>query len=476
MLGSALHSRFIHRHLVYPTVVGLRGEAGVFRALHLLRALEQRRAEEVRAEQEARLRRALAYAAARTPYYRERWPSIDFARTDGREALTQLPTIDKQTLQQHAAALEAVPKPSRTTRKTTGGSTGQAVTVTKDRNALAWEMASSWLGYGWFGVQRGDRAARFWGDPFTLKRRMRYAAADFAMNRVRFSAFAFDARSFREYWRRTVAFEPDYFYGYASMLVEFARFVEAHGLDATRLGLRVVISTSEVLSDVHRELLGTVFGCPVQNEYGCGELGPIAYSCERGPLHIMTSNVFVEVLRSDGSPADIGQAGELVVTDLNNRAMPLIRYRVGDFGVRAAGCDCGRPFPALERIFGRAYDFVRGLDGMKFHGEFFMYLFEELRQRGLGVDQFQIVQTDVAHVRADVVTASDPDPALLAHVADRIAEHLPGMQLTVRRVAEIRRAPSGKMRVVINETTARADDGTSMRTAGDTIPQHSSAV
>jgi phenylacetate-CoA ligase len=451
-----LHSRFLHRHVVYPAIVRLRGEEGVFDALARLQRLEQLPAEELRAAQQQQLRTALVYAAARSAYYRDHWPALDFERMDPFEALAQLPLVDKTTLQRHGSALEASPRPTRITRKTTGGSTGQAVTVLKDRGALAHEMAASWLAYGWFGVQRGDRAARFWGDPFTLKRKLRYAAADFAMNRLRFSAFAFDAAALRRYWERTCAFRPDYLYGYTSMLTEFARFVRAQGYDGASLGLKVVISTSEVLSDVHRQLLCDTFACPVQNEYGCGEVGPVAYGCEAGGLHVMTSNVVLEVLRSDGSPSQIGEPGELVVTDLNNRAMPLVRYRVGDFGVPAAPCSCGRPYPTLERIFGRAYDFILGLDGSRFHGEFFMYLFEELRQAGHAFDQFQVVQTDARQIRADLVSAEAPSAALQAHLTRRLEEHLPGIRLTVRHVPEIPRAASGKMRVIVNEVAQPA--------------------
>lgn len=416
-----------------------------------LAALERLSVEEMREYQASRVRAALAYAFEHSPYYRERWLPSDLDLSDPIASLQRLPTTDKRTLQQHGLALTAVPRVRRVTSKTTGGSTGQAVTVLKDRGALACEMAASWHAYRWFGVQRGDRAARFWGDPFTLRRKLRYAAADFAMNRLRFSAFAFDAAALEKYWQQTLRFRPDYLYGYTSMLAEFARFVQERGYDGRALNLKVVISTSEVLTDVHERLLTDTFGCAVQNEYGCGEVGPVAYTCERGTLHVMSSNVFLEVIGDDGMASGVGEAGELVITDLNNRAMPLVRYRVGDFGVRAGPCSCGRPFPPLERIFGRAYDFVVGLDDRRFHGEFFMYLFEELRQRGHRFEQFQVIQQSPTQVRADIVSNDGDIAALAAHLGSRLAEHLPGVALSVRRVPSIQRAASGKMRVIVNE-------------------------
>jgi hypothetical protein len=88
---------------------------------------------------------------------------------------------------------------------------------------------------------------------------------------------------------------------------------------------------------------------------------------------------------------------------------------------------------------------------MRYHGEFFMYLFEELRQHGHAVDQFQVFQMDRRSIRADVVTRTNIDAAITKQLSERLAKHLPGVSLTVRRVERIQRGRSGKMRVIVNE-------------------------
>lgn len=449
-----LHSRWVHRHIVYPGIVTARGEQTVFDTLQLFRAMQRWTPERLRTYVEGQLRATLGYAAGRCAFYKDFWGGIDLLHGDALDVLSRLPIIDKLTLQRSGVTLHASPVPARTTSKTTGGSTGQPVTVLKDRQALAMEMAASWLGYGWFGVAPGDRAVRFWGDPFTWKRRLRYVAADFAMNRLRMSAFAFTDADLERYWQRCIDFAPDYFYGYASMLAGFGRYVQTAGYDGRRLRLKVIISTSEVLGGPQRALLEEVFGCPVQDEYGCGEVGPVAYSCVHRRLHVMSGNVVLEVLRGDRSPAGIGEPGELVITDLHNRAMPLVRYRVGDFGAWGTPCSCGLPFPTLERIYGREYDFVRGIDGRRFHGEFFLYIFEELQNAGYPLDQFQVVQTHSDRLRIDVVTTQPISDELRSRLMSRVEQHLPQMALELRRVADIKRAASGKMRLIINDVAA----------------------
>ena len=451
--ASAALSRWVHAQVVYRGAVTLRGEQSVFPRLRELRMLERRSLDELHARQSERLADILTHAAAHSPFYRARWgSSAKVAAGDARARLAELQPVTKREVQEEFRTMVAGPRIGPITRKTTGGSTGQAVTVIKDRRATAAEMAASWLGYGWFGVRPGDRAARFWGHPSSVRRRLRFWAADAAMHRIRFSAFAFSAEDLECYWQRCCSFRPAYFYGYVSMLEAFARHVERQGHDGRQLGLRAIITTSEVLSEPQRKLLARVFGAPVQNEYGCGEVGPIAYECEAGQLHVMTENVVVELLDPSGRPVTPGDPGEIVVTDLNNRAMPLVRYRLADFGIAASTpCSCGRGFPVIDGIWGRAYDFVQDVAGRRYHGEFFMYVFEELRDRGLGVDQFQVEQTAVDEVVIRVVSAEPEVQQRLDVIETLVGRRLTGMQVRVQRVASIARSRSGKLRLIVND-------------------------
>src|SRR3989475_4471568 len=445
-------SRFLHRRVVYPAVVALRGEHAVFQALRDLQAQQWLPSKDVLLRQRAQLAQTLGYASQHVPYYRRQWGGpIAASPGDAPETLAALPLLTKRVLQEASGELISERRPRRVTRKTTGGSTGEAVTLLKDREATAREMAATWLAFDWFGVRIGDRAIRFWGEPFTHRRRLRFAAADFAMHRMRFSAFAFDTASLRRYWDRCLSYRPDYLYGYVSMLEAFARYLLDGGIDGRQLGLKLVVTTAEVLSEPQREHLRRAFGCPVQNEYGCGEVGPIAYECPNEALHVMTEHLYVELVGPDGRPAGPRQSGEVVVTDLANRAMPLVRYRLGDFAVAGREpCPCGRGFPTLERIWGREYDFVETADGRRFHGEFFMYLFEEMRQRGIGVRQFQGVQHGPDDLAIALVSAEDPTAEQAAHLCHRIQQYLGSTRVAIARVDRLERARSGKMAVIVN--------------------------
>ena len=435
----------IGRRALYRGVVSLVGEATLYREIAEYRRLAARSPEAVSAEQRQLLAAILRHAREASPWYRDRVPS------DAAGTLASFPILSKTDLQEGLTRLLASPEPGRVTRKVTGGSTGQAVTVIKDRQASARERAAMWFAYGWFGIGIADPVARLWGAPFATRRRWVTRAGDFVMNRIRFSAFAFTDADLERYWRRCVEFRPSWFHGYVSMLEEFARYVVRRGYDGTTIGVRSIVATSEALSEPQRQVISQAFGAPVQSEYGCGELGPIAYECPEKRFHVMARNVFVEFLDATGAPVGPGESGRIIVTDLANRAMPLIRYEIGDNAVvGAAACPCGRPFPVIDKVWGRAYDFVDGPDGKRYHGEFFMYLFEDLRREGLAFRQFKVIQTDRTGLRILVVPVAEPAPAVLDAVRARVGGALPGYRVDAEFATEIPRSASGKAAVIEN--------------------------
>ncbi|MEC9341966.1 MAG: hypothetical protein VX663_10830, partial [Pseudomonadota bacterium] len=81
-------------------------------------------------------------------------------------------------------------------------------------------------------------------------------------------------------------------------------------------------------------------------------LGIVALPCPDSAdrHHVQSENVMVETLHPDGSPCAPGEAGRVVVTDLNNYATPIIRYALGSTAAQEVGCACGRSAPVLTNI------------------------------------------------------------------------------------------------------------------------------
>ena len=439
----------LFRHLVFSPVAALRGE----RISHygaLLDRSQWAEPDSIRLIQKEKLGRLLDSAAAAVPRFRER---LGDAVDPGRIApddLGALPFLTKADLRDHQEQLVSSQLPSRLTKNTTGGSTGQAVTIWKSRDATAQETAAQYRGFRWAGIDIGDRQGRFWGVPMVSSRdRLKARLADFITNRKRCSAFAFSEADMVRYTETMNRFKPRYFYGYVSMLCRYAEFLEESGHRLT-FDLHAIVTTAEQLTSSHRALLERVFGARVYNEYGCGEIGTIAHQCERGAMHINAENMIIEIL--DGErPCAPGEVGEIVVTELNNHAMPLIRYRLGDFAALSdETCACGRNLPVLSEIAGRAYDLVYNREGEVFHGEFFMYIFEEIKRLGMGVGAFQVVQDALDHftiyLKPEDGYTEETDRLIRKRIQEGYGSYA---DVEVVHRDAIEREPSGKMRLIV---------------------------
>jgi len=163
---------------------------------------------------------------------------------------------------------------------------------------------------------------------------------------------------------------------------------------------RLVLSWGEPLREIDRETLREAFGVPPTDIYRTWEFGPIAAECpSHGGLHLNFDLVYIEILR-DGKPVEPGEAGEIVVTTLANRTMPLIRYRLGDTAIwKEGGCACGWKGPALQGVHGRSDEVIVLPGGAVVTSR----QFEECLDQFTNVEAYRAIQTDPRMVEVLVV-------------------------------------------------------------------------
>jgi len=408
------------------------------------------------ARQEVALRRILHFAATRVPYYRE-----EFARLGLRadeictpRDLRRLPVLTKAVVRNCSAELVANGLRDETVEKNTSGSTGVPLRVRLDRRGLAWKRACTLVADEWSGWRRGGTVAKAWGNPEYRQ----FGVRGWLRNRLFERAIHLDTLDMAEsdiaaFARRLLKYRPSLIFGHAHSVYLLARFIRENSLRTCRPD--GIITTAMVLHDFQRRLIENVFACPVTNRYGCEEVSLIACECpaHRG-LHVNTESVLVEILDGD-RPAMPGQPGRVVITDLSNYAMPLLRYEVGDVAAWAAEpCPCGRSSAVLSAIEGREADYVVTPGGQFISG---ISLTENFATLVPGVEQIQIVQETVDYFVFRLVAGPAFDRAGRKRLAELVRERFgPAATFTCELVSAIPQEPSGKYRFCISHVAAAA--------------------
>lgn len=343
-----------------------------------------------------------------------------------------------------AKAIETAPSTTRFEVRKTSGSTGTPFRFPKDRQMTAWMDAAMWAGYAWHGVRPGDPHVRFWGMPLAWTRRLNKRLGDALLNRQRVDAFRLRPATVRKWYFQLRARHATYAYGYPSLIRAFIEMCRAQELDGRELGLRVVISTGELLSPIARREIESFFECRVVNEYGCTESGVIGLECERGVMHALPVATWPEIVAYDGTPVRDDE-GEVVVTDLYGQVFPLVRYRLRDRGISTSKvCECGRELVHLEISSGRSDSFIQTPSGPVYDA-ILAYSAPSSVQR---FRVWQVSQTELlAHVVPGAGCNESVAAAEAAHAWERALQGQ--MRVSVVPVSDIPPEPSGKLRYFV---------------------------
>jgi phenylacetate-CoA ligase len=212
-------------------------------------------------------------------------------------------------------------------------------------------------------MRRGDSLLAFGGGTMPdLKAAAKTAGWDGLRKWIRIPPQEGGYTAFLSHHRLIEQFRPRFIYGPGSTIHQLARFYSEETLEPPPW-LRGIFFTGGRLPDSWRRVVMQAFEAPAICEYGSAEAGAFAFECREGGVHLASENVHLEILR-DGKPAAEGEEGEIVVTVLQNRAMPLIRYNLEDRARLLPGrCPCGRYLPRLELTNTMASDLVQAFRG-----------------------------------------------------------------------------------------------------------------
>ena len=311
--------------------------------------------EVIRCRQLKQIQKLVEHAHRTTPFWKLRLDAAGLVpgRVGSFDDLRRIPLLTKTDLRAHRdEMLSADYTNIFLHRNRTSGSTGVPVEVLSDDATRQFQRACTLRSDEWSGWRLGERVAAVWGNAA-----MEYGGKGWRgylrnalLNRTTcLDSLKLDESSMEQFARAMRRRPPALVYGHAHSVHLLATYLRARG--HTHIHPRGVISAAMVLHDWERRTIEEVFHCKVTNRYGCEEVSLIACECDRhAGLHINADAIYLEVLRADGTPAEPGEAGMIVVTDLVNLRHaddPLPDRRYGRakqpyLPLRTAGCRCWR--------------------------------------------------------------------------------------------------------------------------------------
>lgn len=440
---------WLSKNLFYP-LWDIKDKSSILKTLREVERTQWMPEEELKIRQWKSLKHILQYAYENCPYYKNVFDAnkINPADIASPEDFLKVPILSKKQIQDNTDTLisNLYNKDSLIWAKT-GGSTGKSLKIYFDTQCQEMRIGAAFRSDRWAGWEMGMKKAAIWGNPpvaDTIKKKIRNALLD---RLIYLDTMNLNEKSMSDFVELYRSYKPSMIFGHSHSIFIFAKFIQEKNI--TDIKPKGIISTSMMLLPQEREVIEKLFDCKVTNRYGCEEVGLIACECEKhNGMHLNIDHLYIEFIKEDETPAKAGEEGAIVVTDLINHGMPLIRYKIEDVGIPAnKKCSCGRGLPLMEKVAGRVADFLIRKDGSLVAG---VSLVERTLTAIKGIEQMQIVQETINNIILNIVKGSgyniESEKLLMKEFEDVFGKDI---KITLKYIDNIPQERSGKYRFSI---------------------------
>ncbi|MDT8417729.1 MAG: phenylacetate--CoA ligase family protein [Lutibacter sp.] len=296
------------------------------------------------------------------------------------EDLKKLPVTTKSDLLVYNKEIHTNLKFRKLFQANTSGTSGESLKFNREESADSFNKASAYRGYSWYNVNPWERNGYFWGYNFSEMAVLKIRILDSLQNRFRI--FNYRKESIDFFIKKLK--NAKYLHGYSSMVYETAKIINSLNLERPT-NLKMVKGTSEKIFEAYQEEIQQAFGQRMISEYGAAETGIIAFECPKGKMHLNMEGVIAEEIDH-----------EIVVTNLQMHAFPIIRYRLGDYiklAPKTTKCECGLQHLILEEVTGRIGQTVYGKNNT-YPSLYFYYIFKNLATKQGLLLTYQVVQEE----------------------------------------------------------------------------------
>lgn len=443
------YTRVIYPGL-HPQIYG-----GLGRRIMQLEEREHLPLEENRKRQWQDLRSLLRNAQESSPFYQRRFADAN-VHPDGirsLEDLAKIPPLTRDDLRHHLDDIYSRKFQREDLKQSaTGGTTDTPVAILRSSESIRWKNAVLLRLNAWAGFLPGDKVFYLWGalQDYSENPSLRWRLYDrYLMRQVWAPTSLLNEEILESYRQKINQFRPRIIYAYPTPLALFCEYLR----DSRRKFHRPqsVICTAEPLLVAQRRVMEEVLGCPVFEHYGSRDFGMIAAECEAHQgLHVNPAAVFVEFIPLQGAEEE--GLHEILVTDLLNYGMPLIRYRINDCAMLGPErCACGMGFPLIQPIAGRTTDNFLLPSGDVVPG---ISLTNRVIQVCPGIKKIQVIQEALCDFRVRYVTGDGFAQQDLNQLREKLNVYFgDSVKWSFEQTAEIPREKSGKTRLCISRVS-----------------------
>lgn len=343
------------------------------------------------------LKSLLEFAPKNIPYYQKYFENKEKLSSH----LSSYPIINKKIIHDNFELMYCRNyKKVRQYRNSSGGSTGQPQTYIQDNVYATWNHVTKKYYFKEFLNIEENQVAKviLWGSERDLQGHKSPISRliNWKNKSFYFNSFMMTSEVMNNCVSTINKIKPVLIRGYASSLYAFAQYIKKNNIKIYHP--KLIVSSAETMRSFMRKEIESVFNTKLYNFYGSREVGAIAGECCRGMMHIFSFNNHVEILNNNYTAVTPDENGRVIITNLHNYSMSLIRYEIGDMAIRAKACSCGSKLPVLKEITGRVTDNFITADKEIVHGEYFTHLFYFKDW----VKEFQVVQNDYKDITISV--------------------------------------------------------------------------
>lgn len=442
--------KYLIQRVTFPLLAYRDGLYGIMKDLSELEESQYWPEERLLNLQRDRLKILLIHAFENTIFYKKRFNDSGFNPYTFKymDELLGIPILTKDQIRENVKGMIARNyRDDEIHLSETGGTSGVKMRFYRDNKCLSKKEAAIHRFGKWTGWDIGEYMGLVWPAHqdfigcHTWKSKIKN---EFYRRQVIFPAAIIDDRMCEAYVRELLKKRPSMILAFSSPIHELARYMEKKGIDDVYL--KGIISTGEPFYEHQRKLVSKVFHCDVFDSYRSREAGPMAQECEAHQgMHINAEYLYIELDNNQKTRPDEGEStGEVVVTDLLNYGMPLIRYNMGDMAVmKKTSCTCGRGLPMIDRIVGRSLDVFVTPEG-KLISTIALVMYLVNGAPGL-IGQMQVIQNTSDHLTFLMTKDPLPTKTVMDH-QKKIVAMLFGdeMKITYEFVDDIPREKSGK--------------------------------